>query len=124
MDETDSPAFTGRGGAAWYISILGGLKRRGGWKMPQDMRFLGTVGGVNLDLSGAGLVAGETYWLTKISLVGGVSLRVPAGVAVVPEGFRIFGRVRNAAPVQGGAGEIVVRVRGFGIFSGVHVERV
>ncbi|MFI1994118.1 hypothetical protein [Actinoplanes sp. NPDC020271] len=123
MDDTDSPAFTGRDGAAWYISLFGGLKRRGEWKMPRDMRFVGTVGGVNLDLSEAGLEKGEPYWLTEFSLVGGVSLQVPAGVSVVPEGFRIFGPVRNAAPVRGGD-EIVVRVRAFGLVGGIHVERV
>ena len=123
MDHTDSPAFTGRDGAAWYVSLLGGLKRRGGWKMPQDLRFVSLLGGVNLDLSGAGLQAGTEYWITKISLVGGASLQVPAGVSVVAEGFRIFGPVRNAAPVTDGD-EIVVRVRCFGLVGGVHVERV
>jgi hypothetical protein len=59
--------------------------------MPQDMRFVGTVGGANLDLCEAELP--ESPVLTKFSLIGGVSLRVPKDVDVEVVGFRLLGGV-------------------------------
>src|SRR5690349_15003231 len=64
--------LTSKSGAAWYVNLLGGTKRRGRWRVPQDMRVVGPLGGANLDLSEAEMT-GPTV-LTKISLVGGVSL--------------------------------------------------
>jgi hypothetical protein len=63
----------------------------------------------------------EAPVLSKISLVGGVSLRVPATVAVEVEGFRLFGGVR----VEPGAATptVTLKVRDYGIAGGVHVQR-
>src|SRR5438067_1665195 len=90
----DTPIFTGRNGAAWYVSLLGGVKMRGPWRMPKDMIVVSPVGGADLDLDEAELPAGATPILTKVSLVGGVSLRVPPEIEVQVEGFRLFGGVR------------------------------
>jgi predicted membrane protein len=105
----------------WYVTLIGGLKRRGSWRVPRDMRTISVVGGANLDLTEAELPAGAT--LTKISLFGGVSLRVPADVDVVVEGFRIFGGVRVDAGVRSGPPARTLRVREYSLAGGVHVER-
>jgi hypothetical protein len=120
MDATDKPFFTGRDGASWFVSVLGGIKRRGPWRMPRDIRMIGVVGGLNLDLTEASLPADPI--ITKVSLIGGVSLRVPENVAVEVEGFRVFGGVRIA---QGGSppAAVILRVREYSLAGGVHVKR-
>jgi hypothetical protein len=119
MENTDAPFHTGRNGASWYVALIGGVKRRGAWRLPADMRIVTAVGGANLDLTGAELP--ERATLTKFSLAGGVSLRVPAGVQVEVEGFRVFGRVR----VEPGPGPAttVLKVREFSLAGGIHVQR-
>jgi hypothetical protein len=119
MDATDSPFYTGRNGAKWFLSILGGIKREGRWQMPQDMRVIAGVGGVNFDLTEAELPANPV--LTKFSLVGGVSLRVPENVAVEVEGLRLFGGARIAASSV--PATVTIKVREYSIIGGVHVQR-
>ncbi|XVU23688.1 LiaF domain-containing protein [Actinoplanes sp. CA-054009] len=119
MDATDKPQFTGRDKAAWYLSLIGGAKRRGPWRAPRDLRMAGLVGGLNLDLTEAELPADAI--VTKVSLVGGVSLRVPDNVAVEVEGFRLFGRVRDDAAPRDAA--VTMRVREYSLAGGVHIER-
>jgi predicted membrane protein len=121
MDSTESPFFTSRTGAAWFVSLIGGIKRRDQWTMPEDMRIVTLVGGANFDLGEAQLA--ERPVLTKISLVGGVSLTVPDDVDVETEGFRIFGRVRVDPANRQGPARVVLKVREYSIAGGVHVKR-
>ncbi|GAA2524471.1 LiaF domain-containing protein [Winogradskya humida] len=119
MDATDSPLFTRRDGSAWFVNVLGGLKRGGAWRMPRDMWFVSLIGGANLDLTAAELP--ERPVLSKVSLVGGVSLVLPQDVAVEVEGFRLFGGVR----VQAGtvAATRTLKIREYSVAGGVHVRR-
>ena len=102
-----------------FVSLLGGVERRGRWQLPPDLRVVAVVGGVDLDLTGAELP--ERPVLTKISLVGGVSLRVPPHVEVEVEGFRLFGRVRIAPSDR--PATVHLTVRAYGLAGGVRVER-
>jgi predicted membrane protein len=121
VEGMEEPFLSSGSGATWYVKFIGGLKRRGAWRMPDDMRVASLVGGANLDLHEAEL--SERPTLTKISLVGGVSLRVPQDVDVVVEGFRLFGRVR-IEPARPGTGKArTLKVREYSIVGGVHVER-
>ncbi|TQS42156.1 hypothetical protein [Cryptosporangium phraense] len=122
MDTNDSPAYTGKNGARWYVSLLGGTKRRGRWPVPTDMRVLGTLGGANLDLCETDLPPGPLT-LTKVSLIGGVSLRVPANVEVEAEGVRIFGGVRIEPGAATGPDTVRLKVREYSLIGGVHVQR-
>src|SRR3954451_14230340 len=121
MDSTDSPLFTGRNGATWYLSLLGGVKRRGRWRMPKDMRIIAVLGGANVDLGEAELP--QRPVLTKFSLIGGVSLRVPQDIDVEVEGFRLFGGIRVEPADRPGPATSVVKVREFSLAGGVHVKR-
>ncbi|MFL6110586.1 MAG: hypothetical protein ACJ786_04445 [Catenulispora sp.] len=61
--------------------------------------------------------------LTKFSLVGGISLRVPQDVDVEVEGFRLFGGIRVEPADRPGPATAVVKVREFSLAGGVHVKR-
>jgi predicted membrane protein len=80
------------------------------------MVVVAPVGGANLDLDEAELPVGETPILTKVSLVGGVSLQVPPELEVRVEGFRLFGGVR----IEPGASDpgTVLRVREYSLAGG------
>jgi predicted membrane protein len=121
MDANDTPFLTTKSGATWYFNLFGGLQRRGRWTMPADMKVAGTLGGANLDLCEAELP--ERPVLTKISLVGGVSLRVPHDVDIEVEGFRIFGGIRVEPPVRTGPAARTLKVREYSLVGGVHVQR-
>ncbi|MEU4236047.1 LiaF domain-containing protein [Actinoplanes sp. NPDC026619] len=122
MDANEErPFLTGRSGATWYVTVLGGLKRRGPWRVPRDMRTISILGGANLDLCEAELPEGAV--LTKISLIGGVSLKVPNDVDVEVEGFRIFGGVRIEEAPRSGGPVRTLKVRDYSLVGGVHVER-
>ena len=68
-------------------------------------------------------LSSERAVLTKVSLVGGVSLRVPHDVDVVVEGFRIFGGVRIEPARRAGAAARTLKVREYSLVGGIHVER-
>ncbi|MEV4343878.1 LiaF domain-containing protein [Actinoplanes sp. NPDC049596] len=106
--------------ATWFVSLLGGVKRRGPWRLPRDMRVVSVIGGLDLDLTGAELPADPV--ITKFSLVGGVSLRVPATVTVEVAGFRLLGGTRldsgtTATPT------ITLRIRDYTVVGGIRIER-
>jgi hypothetical protein len=48
MSNVDDMFFTSASGVSWYVNLLGGEKSRGTWRMPDDMRVAGPVGGANL----------------------------------------------------------------------------
>ncbi|WP_433361698.1 LiaF domain-containing protein [Actinoplanes sp. CA-142083] len=121
MDDSETPFLSNRSGATWFVNLLGGEKRRGRWRMPRDMRVVNILGGANLDLCEAAL--GEQPVLTKVSLVGGVSLRVPHDVDVEVEGFRIFGGIRVEPARRSEPAARTLKVREYSLAGGVHIER-
>ncbi|MFG1998150.1 DUF1707 domain-containing protein [Spirillospora sp. NPDC048911] len=127
----------------WHVAAMGGLRRHGRWHMDRHLVSLGVIGGTNLDLREADIAAPEVT-LTKVSLLGGVSVCVPRGVRVVLErrgllgalafgmvGRRLAGRGTDApASADGdvdGCGPVdpetpTVRVRAFSLLGGVTVQ--
>lgn len=115
--QTASPAPQSEPRTQWHVSPIGGLRRSGQWRMPAKTVSVTLLGGVSMDLGEAELDAPEVT-LTKISLVGGVSLRVPPGVRLEVSGFSLLGGHSldiDDAP----AGSPTVRIRHFGLIGGV-----
>jgi hypothetical protein len=102
-----------------HIVPLGGL-RDAPTTAPDTYTIAALIGGANLDLSGATLPPGGAT-ITKVSLVGGVALRVPTGCRVQVSGLTLIGRKR-LEQTRGATDGPLVRVRAFGLFGGVHVE--
>jgi hypothetical protein len=104
---------------SWQISPIGGLSRRGSWRVPERSIGISLIGGANLDLAGAEFPVPEVE-LTRFSLIGGISARVPAGVRVEVGGFTLLGgrSVRLPAPAPGAP---VLRLRLFSIIGGISV---
>ena len=109
---TDLPASGAAAGAvtvgssaapSWHVSPIGGLNVFGPWRMGRHVIVVTLVGGARLDLSQAELAAPEVT-LTKVSLVGGVRVRVPSGIRVEASGLTLVGGTRvEGAPDPGRA---------------------
>ena len=104
-----------------HVALLGGYAQKGRWPMRPRTIAVSPVGGLDLDLTEA-TMPGEGVTVVKVSLVGGVRLKVPADVNVVVEGFNVIGRRHNdTGPSVPGAP--TVHLFAYGIFGGVRVER-
>jgi hypothetical protein len=105
-----------------HLALLGGLRRDGVWTPRRRTIAISPVGGADLDLTQAVLPKDGEITITKISLVGGVHLRVPADVNVVVEGFNLIGgRPDDLGPHRPDAP--TVRLFAYGLFGGVRVDR-
>ena len=109
------------GGTRWSISPIGGTRHRGHWRVPRHTVAIGILGGVDVDLGEAELAAPEVM-ITKVSIIGGVSVRVPPGVRVEVSNFSILGgrNVNLAGPLAPNAP--VLCIRSFSIIGGVNVR--
>jgi len=90
--------------------------------MDRHVIVVSIVGGTRLDLSQAQLAAPEVT-LTKVSLVGGVRIWVPAGIRVEVSGFNLIGGTRFYGGPEPGPGAPTVHVRAFGLVGGVRIRR-
>jgi hypothetical protein len=104
------------------VSIIGGTTRRGRWRVPQRSVSVSIIGGNDLDLCEAELSAPEVE-LISVSVIGGLSLRVPRGVRVVVEGISLLGgRSTRLDEPSIGAAAPTIRVRAFSLIGGVSVR--
>ena len=105
----------------WHISPIGGIRHRGQWRVPRHTVAIGLLGGVDVDLGEAELAAPEVM-ITKVSVIGGVDVRVPPGIRVEVSNFAILGgrNVDLGGPFAANAP--VLRIRSFSIIGGVHVR--
>jgi Domain of unknown function (DUF1707) len=122
----DPPAVVGGGHASprpqWSVSLIGGTSRRGRWRVPQRAVSVSVIGGNDLDLREAELAAPEVEMIT-VSVIGGVSLKVPRGVRVVVEGFSLLGgrsiRLDEAAIAPSAP---TIRLKAFSLIGGISVR--
>jgi Domain of unknown function (DUF1707)/Cell wall-active antibiotics response 4TMS YvqF len=117
-------AVAGRAGSSpsWHISPIGGLRVSGPWRMDRQVIVISLVGGTWLDLSQAQLAAPEAT-LTKVALVGGVHVAVPAGIRVETSGFSLVGGTRVDGGPEPGPGAPTVHIRAFSLVGGVRIRR-
>ena len=106
----------------WNISPIGGIRHRGHWRVPLHTVAIGVLGGVDVDLGEAELAAPEVM-ITKVSIIGGVSVRLPPGMRVEVSNFSILGgrNINLGGPLARNAP--VLRIRSFSILGGVSVRQ-
>ena len=107
---------------SWHISPIGGLSVSGPWRMERSVIVVSLIGGADLDLSQAQLAAPEVT-LTKVSLLGGVSIAVPPGIRVDASGFSLIGGTSVEAGPEPGPGAPTVHVRAFSLLGGTRIYR-
>ena len=117
-------AVAGRvpGRPSWHISPIGGLSVSGPWRMERSVIVVSLIGGADLDLSQAQLAAPQVT-LTKVSLLGGVSIGVPPGIRVDASGFSLIGGTSIDAGPEPGPGAPAVHIRAFSLLGGTRIYR-
>ncbi|MFG1710881.1 DUF1707 domain-containing protein [Nonomuraea sp. M3C6] len=105
----------------WFVGIMGDSKRRGTWKIDQELGAVAVMGDVLLDLREAE-VRTNTVDIMAVSVMGDVKIIVPDGVNVDLDGVAVMGDkkvdVLEAAP---GMNVPVVRVKAYAVMGDVKV---
>ena len=90
--------------------------------MERSVIVVSLIGGADLDLSQAQLAAPEVI-LTKVSLLGGISIGVPPGIRVVASGFSLIGGTSVEAGPEPCPGAPTVHIRAFSLLGGTRIYR-
>ncbi|MFC4009706.1 DUF1707 domain-containing protein [Nonomuraea purpurea] len=105
----------------WFVGVMGDSKRRGKWRIDQELGAVAVMGDVVLDLREAE-VRTDMVDITAVSVMGDVKIIVPDGVNVDLDGMAIMGDkkvdVLEAAP---GMNVPVVRVRAYAVMGDVKI---
>ncbi|MFE1753161.1 hypothetical protein [Streptomyces anandii] len=102
------------------VSLMGG-HRLDGATLYERTVTASLIGGADVDLTAVDIPDGAELRITKLSLIGGVRLRVRRDVRVEVHGLRLGG-VRDDGPHEPGGP--TVRVDAWGLIGGVSVLRV
>ncbi|WP_329124231.1 hypothetical protein [Streptomyces sp. NBC_01465] len=102
-----------------HVSLIGGTRLEGATVHERTLT-VSLIGGANIDLTDVDIPDGSELRITKLSLIGGVSLRVNPDVQVQVKGIRLGG-VTDSGPTEPG-GPVVV-VNAYGLLGGVSVRR-
>ena len=106
----------------WSVAVLGGVERRGFWRVGELSWAVAFMGGCNLDLRGAAISA-PVITINAISVMGGVDVIVPPGVEVELEGVAVMGsKTLKLSGPPPGPGAPVVRVNAFALMGSVTVR--
>jgi hypothetical protein len=105
----------------WFVGIMGDTKRRGTWRIDQELGAVAVMGDVLLDLREAE-VRTDLVEIMAISVMGDIKIIVPDGVNVDLDGMAIMGDkkvdVQEAAP---GTTAPVIRVHAYAVMGDVKV---
>lgn len=120
-----SPYVTEGAAVEHRFAILSGYDRRGVWVVPEHLKVLALLGGVELDMREARFAAHEVV-VTINAFMGGASIILGPHINVVIEGLGIMGGYSGPSGLV--AAQLdhhspTVRVRGVAIWGGVSVER-
>lgn len=117
-----APETRRRKASRWVVAFMSGNDRRGRWRTGSHVTALAVMGGCDLDFRQAEFESDEIV-VTAVSIMGGISIVVPEGIAVELTGFPILGgknlKVADV-PVLPGSPRIVVRA--FPVMGGVDVR--
>lgn len=107
----------------WAVAILGGVERKGQWRVPKTVRAVAIMGGASLDFREAILAPGVTT-VQVMALMGGVDIIVPPSLAVECDGFGLLGGFDSLerCPRIPDPNQPLLRIQGLGIMGGVSVS--
>ncbi|GAA4505914.1 MULTISPECIES: DUF1707 SHOCT-like domain-containing protein [Nonomuraea] len=105
----------------WFVGVLGDTKRRGTWRIDQELGAVAVMGDVVLDLREAEVRTGVVE-IMAVSVMGDVKIIVPDGVNVDLDGMAIMGDKRvDVQEAPRGMNVPMVRVHAYAIMGDVKV---
>jgi hypothetical protein len=117
-----APVHVGEGRKRrWFVGIMGDTKRRGTWRIDQELGAVAVMGDVLLHLREAE-VRTDVVDITAVSVMGDVKIIVPDGVNVDLDGVAIMGD-KKVDVLEGAPGQNVpvVRVHAYAVMGDVKV---
>ncbi|GII62592.1 hypothetical protein Skr01_26770 [Sphaerisporangium krabiense] len=115
-----APARAG-GARRWFVAIMSENKRRGKWRVDQEIGAVAVMGEVTLDLREAEVRSNQID-VVATAVMGSVKIIVPDGVDVDLEGVAIMGEKKaNVIEAPPGQNVPVVRVRAYVLMGEIKV---
>lgn len=110
-------------GARWLVAVMGGVERRGEWRLGRRCTSVSIMGGADLDLTDVQF-DGQDVHLRVIAVMGGAEIRVPEHMNVVVSDFGLMGGhdvdIGPSTPDPGGP---TLHLHLFALMGGSSVER-
>ena len=106
----------------WVVAVMGGAERKGHWHPARQTNVVTVMGGAAIDLRDA-RIDGPELEITAVTIMGGIEVIVPEGVAVEIGGFALLGGNTAPRPAPVSPGAPVVRVRAYSLMGGIGVSR-
>lgn len=120
---TPAVAVVPGGGQDRLIAIMGGVERKGHWKVAHSCRVFSLMGGAEVDLNDVEFAA-EVVEMRVTSIMGGAEIRVPEGLNVEVSHTGIMGgcevQLGEHKPSPGGP---LLRLKLLAIMGGIEVAR-
>lgn len=105
----------------WYVAVMGDTKRRGKWRVDQEIGAVAVMGDVTIDLREAE-VRSNVIDIVATAVMGDVKIIVPDGVDVDLSGVAFMGDKKvNVIEAPPGQNVPVVRVRAYVVMGDVKV---
>jgi hypothetical protein len=112
-----------RAESRWAVAVLGGVERKGSWRVPQKLKVVCVMGGAEIDFREVSLPPGVTH-LRVICMMGGAEIIVPPDLAVECDGVAIMGGFEqlDRAPPKADPDAPLLRVTGFAFMGGFTIS--
>jgi len=126
LHPTRTPASalaTNRSGKRWAVAVMGGVERKGGWRVPEVLRVVCVMGGAEIDFREVELPPGVTE-VKVVCMLGGAEIIVPPDLAVECDGVAIMGGFQQVdrAPSRSDPDAPLLRVTGFAFMGGFAIS--
>ena len=106
----------------WAVAVMGGVERKGTWRVPQRLKVVCVMGGAELDFRDVALPPGETE-VSVVCVMGGAEIIVPPDLAVECDGVAILGGFEHSdrAPPRPDPDMPILRIRGVAFMGGFSI---
>jgi hypothetical protein len=104
------------------VAILGGVSRRGKWRVPKIFTSFAFMGGIELDMRDATFTE-PTVTIRVTAIMAGVEITVPEDANVRVTGIGIMGAFDDTSSEAVTAGGPTINVSGVAFMGGVNIRR-
>jgi Cell wall-active antibiotics response 4TMS YvqF len=114
---------TNRAERRWAVAVMGGVERKGSWRVPHTLRVVCVMGGAEIDFREVDLPPGVTQ-VKIVCMMGGAEIIVPPDLAVECDGIAIMGGFEqlDRAPAKTDPEAPLLRVSGIAFMGGFTIS--
>ena len=121
---SSEPGARRRKPTRWVVSMMGGVEKKGRWRIGDQLMTLTVMGGNDIDLRHAEIDSDDVT-IVAVAVMGGMSIYVPDTVDVEVGGFAVMGgngeRGSTRPPRSGGPR---IRILAYSLMGGIDVWRL